>query len=303
MVTKPPARRLPPLHAIAAFDAAARHGSFLGAAEELAVTPSAISHRIRILEAQLQFRLFLRGHRSITLTPEGERYWGRVRRALAALEEASGAALEREARRVLRLQAHQGIGATWLSEQLVRYQEHHPEIDFLLSATYSLAELKRGGVDIAIRYGEDDWSGLVRRPLLAESVFPVASRALIERVGLRQPSDLRRATLLRHPQLRWTTWFRAAGLEWPEPTSGLQFDDVLVMMEAAARDAGVCLAVGTVFERSRFVDALTPLFALRAPDTAYYLVLSEAGRDKPWVREFAAWLIRRAKGDVAFEPV
>lgn len=294
--------RLPPLHAIAAFDAAARHGSFLMAADELAITPSAVSHRIKQLEERLGAKLFERGHRKITLTTAGERYWSKVRTALNVLEEASDVTRVAE-RRVIRVQAPPGLSATWLSEQLVRYQELNPDIDFLLSAGYARSDLLRDRVHLAIRYGEDEWGELMRRPLFAQHIFPVASPALIERVGLTSPARLAHVTLLRHPQLRWSRWLRAAGLTLAEPSSGPQFDDVMVMLEAAARGAGVALVVDAVFEHSRFVDALRAPFALRVPDETYYLVLSEAGRAQSFIRAFASWLIRRARGDADFAPV
>lgn len=304
---RPPSRpRLPPLPAIAAFDAAARHGSFLHAADELAITPSAVSHRIKLLEVRLGVKLFERGHRSIALTAAGERYWAKVRSALSTLEEAGDLSQVRE-RRVIRIQAPPGLSATWLSEQLVRYQEQHPDIDFLLSAGYARGDLLRDRVHIAIRYGEDDWDQtrgeLMSRPLIAQHIYPVASPALIERAGLDAPARLVHVTLLRHPQLRWSRWLRAAGLDAAEPSSGPQFDDMMVMLEAAARGAGVALVVDTVFEHSRFVDALRAPFALRVPDETYFLVLSEAGRSQPFIRDFAVWLMRRARGDADFAPV
>ncbi len=294
--------RLPPLHAIAAFDAAARHGSFLHAADELAITPSAVSHRIKLLEQRLGVKLFERGHRSIALTAAGERYWVKVRSALSTLEEAGDLSQVRE-RRVIRIQAPPGLSATWLSEQLVRYQEQHADIDFLLSAGYARSDLMRERVHIAIRYGEDDWGELMSRPLLAQHIYPVASPQLIERARLDTPARLAHVTLLRHPQLRWSRWLRVAGLDLGEPASGPQFDDVMAMLEAAARGAGVALVVDTVFEHSRFVDVLRAPFALRVPDETYHLVLSEAGRSQPFIRDFAAWLVRRARGDADFAPV
>lgn len=294
--------RLPPLHAIAAFDAAARHGSFLMAADELAITPSAVSHRIKLLEERLGAKLFERGHRSISLTSTGERYWAKVRTALSVLEDAGDIAQVKE-RRVIRIQAPPGLSATWLAEQLVRYQELHPDIDFLLSAGYARGDLLRDRVHLAIRYGEDDWGELMRRPLFAQRIYPVASPALIERAQLTSPAQLAHVTLLRHPQLRWSRWLRAAGLSLAEPSSGPQFDDVMVMLEAAARGAGVALVVDAVFEHSRFVEALRAPFPLRVPDDTYFLVLAEAGRLQPFIREFASWLIRRARGDAAFAPM
>ena len=303
MKATPPKRRLPPLHSLLALDAAARLGSFAGAAIELSITPSAVSHRIRVLETRLRLRLFDRRHQQIVLTDAGARYWIKVRHALDALE-AAGTSLVTPHRNTLRIQTPPALGATWLSEQLIRYQEREDAFDFMLKGAYSIADLRADAVDIAIRYGEDDWTGLTHRPLLAQNIFPVASPLLIMRLGgLTHPADLRGAPLLRHPQLTWSTWFRAAGLEIEEPVSGPTFDDAFMMLEAAVRGAGIALVVSTVYEHSRFADALFPLFDVRAPDQSYHMVLSRSGREKPWVRAFAAWLLRRARGDASFEPV
>lgn len=303
MKATPPQRRLPPLHSLLAFDAAARLGSFAGAAVALSITASAVSHRIRVLETRLRLRLFDRGHQRIVLTDAGERYWIKVRHALDALEEA-GTSLVTPHRNALRIQTPPALGATWLSEQLIRYQEREGAFDFMLKGAYSITDLRTDAVDIAIRYSEDDWTGLVHRPLLAQTIFPVASPLLITRLGgLKNPIDLRGAPLLRHPQLAWSTWFRAAGIEIDEPVSGPTFDDAFMMLEAAVRGAGIALVVSTVYEHSRFADALVSLFEVRAPDQSYHMVLSRAGREKPWVRAFASWLLRRARGDASFEPV
>ena len=296
-------RRLPPLHALLAFDAAARHGSFARAAEVLAITPSAVSHRIRALEAHLGVRLFERMHQTIVLTAAGDRYWNKVRSALGALEEA-GSSLATGSRLTLRIQTPPALGATWLSEQLVRYQEWENRLEFVLTGAYSIAGLRADMVDIAIHYGEDDWTGLVHRPLLAQTIFPVATPDLVHHLGgLGHQEALRHAPLLRHPQLAWSTWFRAAGFDLGEPETGPIFDDAFMMLEAAVRGAGIALVVSTVYEHSRFADVLQPLFDVRAPDKSYYLVLSRSGREKPWARAFAAWLLRRARGDVSFEPM
>lgn len=298
----PAARRLPPLHTLAAFEAAARTGSFLAAADELAVTPSAVSHRIRVLEERLGVRLFERTHRAVRLTAHGERYLEQVSAALAALEEA-GARLAAPERRVLRVQSASGIGATWLAEQLVRYHEVDAGLDVLVTVGNGLADVRRGAVDLAVRYGAADDAGLVQRVLLEERVFPVATRILVERIGLRTPADLARAPLLRHPLLPWRPWFAAAGVSLAEPSHGPRFDDVLGMLEAAARGAGVALVTGSVFARARAREALVRPFGVDAPGEPYVLVFSEAGRARRHVRDFAAWLVRAARGDPEFEPM
>lgn len=288
------ANRLPPLHDLAAFEAAARHGSFLKAADELALTQSAVSHRIKSLEEFLGVALFIRVNRNIALTSFGEHYLVDVRDVLERLGRATQA-LTGATRERLRISAAPALGARWLVGRLAGFQRAHPEIELTVSSSYDLEVIRRGDVDVGIRYGAADAPGLVIRPLLEETLFPVASPAYLASIGgLTCPADLARATLLRHPQLSWRTWFRAAGLERDLPTNGALYEDAMLMYEAAAAGQGIALALKTLFASYRAGGALIRPFELEAPDRAYTIVCSPAAAQSQSVRQFCDWLVAEA---------
>ena len=280
--------RVPPLHDLTAFEAAARHMSFLKASEELHVTQSAISHRIKSLEEFLGVALFIRINRNIALTSFGERYLADVRSALAALESAT-ARLRNDTRERLRISAAPALGAKWLVARLAGFQRAHPEIELAVSSSYDLELIKRGEADIGIRYGAEDALGLTTIKLFEETLFPVASAAYVASLGgLTHPADLKKAALLRHPMLPWQPWFKAAGLDWPEPESGTLYEDAMLMYEAAASGQGVALTLKTLFEG--YSAQLVKPFALEVWDRAYTIVLAPEAAQKAAVKLFTGWL-------------
>jgi LysR family glycine cleavage system transcriptional activator len=294
--------RLPPLHDLVAFEAAARLASFLKASEELHLTQSAVSHRIKSLEEFLGVPLFIRINRNIALTVHGERYLADVRDTLNRLEQATSK-LTGGARATLRISAAPALGAKWLVGKLASFQRAHPEIDLAVSSSYEIELIRRGEADLGIRYGSEDWGGLKAIKLLDETLFPVASPAYVASIGgLEQPADLTRATLLRHPHLFWKPWFDAARLDWPEPSSGPLYDDAMMMYEAAAAGHGVALTLRTLFDTHAGAALVQP-FGLEVRDRAYYIVLAPDAADKPMIRLFTDWLLATAQAEqVARKP-
>jgi LysR family glycine cleavage system transcriptional activator len=285
--------KLPPLHDLTAFEAAARHMSFLKASEELHVTQSAVSHRIKSLEEFLGVALFIRVNRNIALTSFGEHYLADVRDALEKLGEAT-ARLTGNTRARLRISAAPALGARWLVARLARFQHAHPQIELAVSSSYDLDLLRRGEADVGIRYGPEGAPGLQCVKLFEETLFPVASPAYIESIGgLTAPRDLEKARLLRHPMLSWKRWFRAAGIDRSEPDSGALFEDATLMYEAAAAGQGVALGLKTLFEDYAGARLVKP-FALEVWDSAYNIVLSPAALQKPEVATFCDWLRQEA---------
>ena len=288
--------RLPPLHDLVAFEAAARLASFLKASEELHLTQSAVSHRIKSLEEFLGVPLFIRINRNIALTVHGERYLTDVRDTLMRLAQAT-TRLTGGARQTLRISAAPALGAKWLVGKLASFQRAHPEIDLAVSTSYEIELIKRGEADLGIRYGSEDWGGLKAIKLLDETLFPVASPTYVASVGgLKQPADLKRATLLRHPHLFWKPWFEAAGLDWPEPASGPVYDDAMMMYEAAAAGHGVALTLRTLFDTHAGAALVQP-FSLEVRDRAYYIVLAPDAADKPMIKLFTDWLLATAQAE------
>ena len=163
-------RDLPPLHTLPAFETAARLGSFQAAAEALCLTPSAISHRIRQLENHLGQPLFERRHRAIVLTASGRRYLAVVRDALLRLDEASAVLRSPQAER-LRISVAPALGSKWLVARVAEYQQSHPAIEFSLATATGLGPLLNGEADLGLRYGEEEWPGLLAWKLFEEKCF------------------------------------------------------------------------------------------------------------------------------------
>ena len=280
---------LPPLHTLPAFEAAARLGSFLAAAEALHLTPSAISHRIKQLEEHLGQPLFERRHRAVVLTAAGRRYLAVVREALLRLDEAS-AVLRAPSRERLRISAAPALGSKWLVARVAEYQQRHPDLEFTLGTATGLGPLLNGEADLGLRYGEEEWPGLLAWKLFEERVFPVCSPALV--AGLQTPADLDYVRLLRHPLLSWSRWFAAAGLRRPEPASGPTYEDALLMLEAAVAGHGVALMAATLAQPYLDEGRLVRPFAEDCPDRSFYIVAPPAVQEKPAIMDFIRWLLR-----------
>lgn len=283
---------LPPLHSLPAFEAAARLGSFLAAAEALHLTPSAISHRIRQLENHLGQALFERRHRSVVLTAAGRRYLAVVRDALLRLDEAS-AVLRAPQRERLRISAAPALGSKWLVGRIADYQEGHPDLEFSLATATGLGPLLNGEADIGLRYGEEEWPGLLAWKLFEERVFPVCAPALAAR--LQQPADLDAVRLLRHPLLSWQRWFAAAGVAHAEPAIGPVYEDALLMLEAAVAGHGVALMASTLAAPYLAEGRLLRPFPQDCPDRSFYVVAPPAVQDKPAIMAFIRWLLRSTR--------
>lgn len=282
-------RDLPPLHTLPAFEAAARLGSFLAAATALHLTPSAISHRIKQLEEHLGQPLFERRHRAVVLTAAGRRYLAVVREALLRLDEAS-AVLRAPRRERLRISAAPALGSKWLVARVAEYQQGHPDLEFTLGTATGLGPLLNGEADIGLRYGEEEWPGLLAWKLFEERVFPVCSPTLA--ANLQTPTDLDGVRLLRHPLLSWSRWFAAAGLRRPEPASGPTYEDALLMLEAAVAGHGVALMAATLAQPYLDEGRLVRPFAEDCPDRSFYIVAPPAVQEKPAIMDFIRWLLR-----------
>ena len=287
-------RRLPPLASLLAFEAAARLGSFLGAADELHLTPSAISHRVKSLEQWLGVRLFVRQTRRIALTAEGQAYVADVRAALDRLEQASARA-GRPRRQALRISVAPALGAKWLAPQLHGFRKEQPGIELRLSSATGLDPVIRGDADVGIRYGRAPWPGLACRKLRDETLVVVCSPALLI-ADRRSAADwLAELPLLRHPLLDWHGWFEAAAIRPPPVPDGPAFDDAMLMLEAAAGGAGAALIVASLAESYLAAGTLIEPFPGRAPGKAYYAIASRDNLARAEVQLLVRWLQARAR--------
>jgi LysR family glycine cleavage system transcriptional activator len=294
-------RDVPPLHVLAAFESAARHQSFSRAAEELHVTDSAISHRIRLLEDHLGQKLFLRTRGGLTLTGTGTYYLSAVQDALATLKAAS-ASLSRGERRSVRISIGPALARNWLVGRLGEFYRLHAGVDLEISATKlagnKLGVLKSGEADVAIRYGrEQDWAGFDAVKLLEGNLFPVCAPSYRKLNGpLRRPKDLVKAMLLRLPGQPWKPWFAAAGLQSEEPGIGPVFSDADLMLDAAVNGQGVALARSMLVREHLSSGRLVMPFDISIPAASSYfaVTLPEASR-RAEVKALLEWLLLVAR--------
>jgi LysR family transcriptional regulator, glycine cleavage system transcriptional activator len=208
-------RQLPPLSALRAFEAAARHGSFVRAAAELNVTPSAISHQLRCLEARLDIRLFHRGAKPPKLTEPGRAYFRSVERAFDLLALATDETIAAGERSFLTVATMDSFAATWLVPRLHRFRQAHPALEVRMLLDDRMVDFAQDTVDVAIRYGRGRWPGTEAELLFEDEVFPVCCPALMTgRNPLAEPENLGFHTLL-HDSTRigWARWLEEAALD------------------------------------------------------------------------------------------
>jgi LysR family glycine cleavage system transcriptional activator len=290
---------LPPLSALRAFEAAARHMSFSRAATELHVTPAAISHQIHALEEDLGIRLFHRMNRSIELTASAKVLLPGLTEAFAGIQSSVRRLRAHNDTGTLTVTASPSIAAKWLVLRLHRFQEQHAEVDVRISATDEVADLTRGDFDIAIRYGAGDYPGLDVELLFTNEVFPACSPQLFTTgPPLRTPDDLPLHNLIHDQAVErdplaptWPMWLKAAGVKNVPATAGLSFSNMYLALDAAIAGHGVVLAQSTIAAADLAAGRLVRLFTLALPDQfAYYIVTAPGALERPKVRAFRDWL-------------
>jgi LysR family glycine cleavage system transcriptional activator len=291
------ARRLPPLNALRAFEAAARHLSFTRAAEELYVTQAAISHQVKALEEHLGRKLFRRLNRALLLTDDGQAYLPSVSKAFTLLNEATNDLLTKQAPGPLTVSALPSFAARWLVPRLGRFRQIRPDIDLRIDPSTELTDFAAGDVDVSIRYGRGKYPGLRADWLMTEDIFPVCSPALLEADHpLREPRDLEHQVLLHDDgHGDWRTWLLAAGVDRVDPARGPIFTDSSMLIQAAMAGQGVALARGVLAADELAAGRLVRPFTLSLPtEYAYYLVCPQDTAEQPKVVAFRDWLLGEA---------
>ncbi|HUN52975.1 MAG TPA: transcriptional regulator GcvA [Candidatus Sulfotelmatobacter sp.] len=293
-------RSLPPLNGLRAFEAAARHLSFARAAGELNVTPAAISHQIKALEARLGTPLFRRRNREVLLTDAGQALLPGVRDGFDRLAAAAERVQSREAVGALNVSVLPSLAARWLVPRLARFHARHPDIDLRLSATQNVVDFSREDFDAAIRHGRGTWPGLRCDLLLRDEFFPVCSPSLREGpLPLRTPEDLRHHVLL-HDSARedWRLWLAAAGIGGIDLSRGPSFNDGSLLVQAVVAGQGVAVGRRALVAGELAAGRLVRPFDVVLPvDRAYYLVCPAAAAERPKIAAFRAWLMAEAAED------
>ena len=291
--------QLPPLGALRAFEAAARLMSFGKAADELNVTPAAVSHQIHALEQFLGVKLFHRRNRSVALTASARILLPGLGEAFGQIRASVGRLRAHNNSGTLTVTASPSFAAKWLVLRLHRFQEQCFEVDVRISATDNVVDLTKGDFDIAIRYGAGHYPGLEVELLLKNEVFPACSPQLLAKSpALSTPDDLPLHDLIHDQAIErdplvptWPMWLKAAGVKNIPAATGLSFNNMHLALDAAIAGHGVVLAQSTIAAADLAAGRLVRLFSLALPDQfAYYIVTAPGALDRPKVRAFRDWL-------------
>ena len=300
--------QLPPLGSLRAFEAVARRLSFTRAADELHVTPGAVSQQVRQLEEILGQRLFVRTKRSVVLTEIGMRMLPDVQAGLDTLARAIRSHSSSGHDRSLTISVAPSFASKWLLPRLAGFTRQNPDIDLRVSATVGLADLERDGVDLAIRLGRGPYPNVRLEALFGESLTPLCSPNLMKSKGrLRSPEDLRRHKLIHDTSIpgenersAWRRWLDFAGATAVPHHPGLRFSLAELAMQAAIDGAGVVLGRMVLAEADLASGRLVRPFDIILPlDEAYYLVLPKNGPLRRESMRFREWIMGFSPSDVS----
>lgn len=291
-------RRLPPLNALKAFEAAARHLSFTKAADELFVTQAAVSHQIKALEEFLSMKLFLRRNRTLLLTEEGQAYFLELKDIFKSLQEATERLLAKGSKGAVTVAMPPSFASQWLVPRISKFSAVHPDIDVRIKAVDFDEGFLADDVDVAIYYGKGRWNGLKADKLHTEYLTPLCSPLLFSGPKpLQKLSDLRHHVLL-HDMSRdaWKNWLKSVGVFGVNVNQGPVFSHSMLVLQAAALGQGIALG-NTILARPE-LDAgrlIMPFEEKVASRDAFYLVCDEAQADLGKIAAFRTWILAQVE--------
>ena len=288
--------RIPPIQCLLTVEALARLRSVTQASEELCVTPSAVSHRVRQLEQIIGTKLF--GRADFSLTTEGSEYLAHVREGLSTLQKfPSSSSSAAPGKRKLRLALTPTFARSVVIPRLREFTEAYPEIDLTMQVSIPLLDVVAEDADLTVRFGAGRYADLEYVCLAKDVVTPLASPAFVREHGpFEAAQDLASQPLLRSPLEPWRTWFAAHRLDWPEPVDGSQFNDIGLMCDAAAAGMGIALVrlkLGAPWLENGSLVRLgsSEVFTGNVPSPhAHYLCWRTGMMDRWECAAFAEWL-------------
>ncbi len=293
-------RKLPPLNALRAFEAGARHLSFTKAAEELHVTQAAVSHQVKALEAHLGYPLFKRMTRKLALTEQGRVLFPVVGEAFARIAETADGLRGADDSRTLTVSVTPSFGAKWLVYRLPEFWKRHPEIDLRVHHSIQVCDLRHDDVDLAVRFGAGKWEGLTCEFMLRVDYTPVCSPALLQGPQpLRRPSDLRHHTLLHEDDYDgWTQWLAVADVSDIDPRRGPVMNDMTSLLQSAIDGAGVALGRLSMVQRELEAGKLVKPFDVTVlTDLGYHLVYLPGALEREKVRVFRDFIMEQVAAE------
>jgi len=299
-------RRLPPLNAIRAFEAAGRHLSFTKAADELNVTPAAISQQVRNLEDVIGVPLFRRLTRALLLTEAGQTALPVLGEGFDLLQDGIKRIRATSESGILTVSAAPSFAARWLVRRLPRFEARHPDIRIRLDPTLYTVDFERENVDIAVRFGEGNYPGMRTDRLMSENISPVCSPGLLNgKIPLREPGDLANHVLLHtdwgltnDSQPDWAMWLMCAGADNVNPSRGPVFTTEVLTVESALEGNGVALVNrGIVVDEVAAGRLIWPFELTLETKFGFFIVCPEHTADSPKNAAFRAWLLDEARAD------
>lgn len=302
--------RLPPLPAIRAFEAAARHGGFQRAGEELHVTAGAVAHQVKQLETWLGIALFQRLPRGVVLTSAGRSYAESLRPLLDGLADVSERLQRQGDERVVTVTSVPSLVTRWLMPRLGRLRDQHPEIDMRVLASVHTVDFVRDGVDVALRLGTGPYPGLHAELLMEDWFSAVCSPAFLAASDIKTPADLLRYPLLHDEsepriadEVTWSRWLKTCGVAY-SGGPGPRFSHTYLTIEAAANGQGIAIAPEPFIAEDLRSGRLVRLFAHRVCSPyRFFLLRPPEADERPLVRAFCDWIKAEVQADAQRPPV
>ena len=296
-------QRLPPLSALRAFEATSRLLSAKKAAEELFVTPAAISHQIKALEDFLGLKLFKRMNRQLLLTDDGIYYATSLQKIFNDIANVTQEIIKNKHSHIT-ISVETEFAMYWLIPRLNKFKETHPAIELRVLASYELTDFKKSDVDMAIRHGFGNYANLHTELLFRNEFYAVCHPSLLKKHPVIVPNDLKNHTLLQRKLLvksgfpTWNSWLTTLGANEVDSNCGLFLENGFVLMQAALNGQGVAI------ERKEFLESaikegklkrLFPDFSITPEDIAYYLVTPTDRVQDPKIQAFTSWIKEEIK--------
>jgi len=287
--------KLPALHLFAVFEAAARHENFKQAAAELFITPSAISHQIKALEAFLGFELFQRKSRGVALNAAGKIYLHYVQQGISKLEQGTKIVRNKFSSPSLKISTFPTMASNVIIPQLSHFQQKHPDIDIRIETGMNVTDLRYDDCDLAIRVGRGDWQGVVVKKLLNLTAHAVCSADFAKKYKLTSPEQISQVPLIDLANMNnvWCTWAEAMQLPKMEYQHKLTFSNYDASLQAAEQGLGLALAIMPVeyalIERNLLV---LPFEQATSFDQALYAVYREEDQNRHDIHCFLDWLTK-----------